>query len=157
MRTSGSSLGFVGKCAEWFMCMTFLRGTENLWRSWNTDTLTLFSYFCTNKHKYQVKPVPVLDFTMFISFFKPYRRSLVLTKAGPWTAWFCAMKWQSGWKTTSQYLRRRVSMSMGCIWMEPAGTAETADSSTLSPKSYLKWCPWSGCSPRTMVRYAYLF
>lgn len=84
------------------------------------------------------------------------RRSPVLTKAGPWTAWFCAAKWPSGWRMTSRRPHRKVSTSTGCIWMEPAGTAGTADSSTPSPKCCLRWCPSSGCTPRTMVMFKHI-
>lgn len=81
------------------------------------------------------------------------RRSLEPTKAGPWTAWCCAMRWPGGWRMTSPNPLQRGFTFMACTWREPAGTAAAADSLNPNPKFYLRWCLWSGCTLRTMVRF----
>lgn len=81
------------------------------------------------------------------------RRSPGPTRAGLWTAWFCSMRWQSGWRMTSPSPLQREFTCTASTSKEPAGTAAAASSLNPSPKSSLRWCLWSGCMPWTMVRF----
>lgn len=80
------------------------------------------------------------------------RRSRGPTKAGLWIAWCCVTRWLGGWRMTSPSPPERECMSTASTWREPAGTAAAANSWTPSPKSSSRWCLWSGCMLRIMVR-----
>lgn len=81
------------------------------------------------------------------------RRSPAPTRVGLWTAWFCSMRWQSGWRMTSPSPLQREFTCTASTSKEPAGTAAAASSSNPNPKSSSRWCLWSGCMPWTMVRF----
>lgn len=81
------------------------------------------------------------------------RKSPGPTRAGPWTAWFCSTRWPSGWRMTSPNPLWREFTCTASTSKEPVGTAVAASSSSPSPKSSLRWCLWSGCTPWTTVRF----